>query len=275
MDDKKSFFCIQDSKYAYSVQGKGEPVLLLHGFTGKSSTWKHLVHVLKSNWKVIVIDLPGHGDTVVEKPRSMIQFCSDLAQFLSFLQVDKIHIVGYSLGGRSALSFAMLYPNHVLTLTLESASPGLEKEDERIKRKKSDHELAERIERNGIVDFVDFWENIPLFATQKTLPRQVRDSIRKERLSHTKEGLAQSLRSMGTGSQPSWWDQLNKLEAPIQLITGEQDEKFVQINQKMNRLLPNGTMHKVKNAGHCVHLEQPTIFNSIVVNFLHVKKNEQ
>lgn len=269
MDNKKLFYFTQYAKYAYSIYGKGPPVLLLHGFTGKGSTWKQLVNVLKSNWKVIVLDLPGHGETLVEKPRSMTQFCSDLSQFLSFLQVEKIHLVGYSLGGRTALSFAMLYPNRILSLILESASPGLEKEEERIDRKKYDYQLAKTIEQNGISYFVHFWESIPLFKSQRKLPKSIRDSIRKERLSHTEEGLAQSLRYMGTGSQPSWWDQLEKLDVPVQLITGDQDKKFVHINHEMKKLLPNVTMQEVKNTGHCVHVEQPNTFNTIVIDFLH------
>src|SRR5690625_4319625 len=177
-------------------------------------------------------------------------------------------MLGYSLGGRTALSFAQYFPNQVKSLILESASPGLKTEAERKTRREQDDKLAEKIKEEGIEAFVNKWENIPLFTSQKNLPKTIQNRIRKERLSQKKTGLGNSLVYMGTGRQPSWWDQLQSLTIPVLLIVGELDVKFVQINQTMHHLLKHSTIQCVPNAGHAVHIEQVEKFDKIIGDFL-------
>src|SRR5699024_7141688 len=127
-----------------------------------------------------------------------------------------------------------------------------------------DQQLASRIVNEGIETFVEFWTNIPLFATQKKLPNEVQARIRQERLQQSTEGLANSLRYLGTGKQPSWWQTLEKWNRPVCLIVGELDEKFVHINELMQKKLPQASSHLVKNAEHTIHVEQPKAFMQIV-----------
>src|SRR5690606_8543487 len=111
---------------------------------------------------------------------------------------------------------------------------------------------------------VDYWENIPLFETQKKLPDAQREQLRVQRLQNSPNGLANSLRGMGTGVQPSLWDDLHKLNIPVALIAGEQDTKFVSIAQNMHRKISHSTLHIVRNAGHTIHLEQAEKFAQIL-----------
>ncbi|MED4974325.1 alpha/beta hydrolase, partial [Geobacillus thermoleovorans] len=153
-------------------------------------------------------------------------------------------------------------------LVLESSSPGLETEEERRARREADEALARKIETEGVRAFVDDWEKIPLFATQQTLPDPVRAAIRRERLRHTATGLANSLRGMGTGVQPSFWERLGELAMPVLLVCGERDEKFCRIAAQMHERLPNSELICVKGAGHAIHVEQPGIFAKIVSEFM-------
>ena len=106
------------------------------------------------------------------------------------------------------------------SLILESSSPGLKTEDERATRRETDHRLAERILQMVLPSFIDFWENIPLFKTQKELSEEQRQVIREERLSQREIGLANSLRGIGTGSQTSYWERLKAVNIPVLLING-------------------------------------------------------
>lgn len=150
----------------------------------------------------------------------------------------------------------MYYPEYIASLILESASPGLKEEAARRERKEKDEQLAQRILENGIEAFVDTWQELPLFATQKQLPDHVQRNIRNERLSQKEEGLAMSLQAMGTGTQPSWWGQLSELAKPTLLIAGEEDEKFVAINQMMQKAIPQAAFMLRPKAGHAVHVEK-------------------
>lgn len=275
MIKKTFYFNVDDATYAYRITGQGPPIVLLHGFTGTKSTWSSVVEELKTNYQLISIDLPGHGETITHSPRIMEDCCADLAQLFNHLKLTCFHLIGYSLGGRTALSYALLYPEFVLSLILESASPGLKSVVERVTRIKSDEKLAQVIGSMGLVSFVDYWENIPLFATQRKLPYEQRHRIRLERLAQSEKGLAQSLRMMGTGSQPSWWDRLSSVSQPVLLIVGEKDKKFIKINQEMKLHFQNATLKMIRNAGHAVHIEQADSFVREISNFMsHVKCNK-
>ncbi|MFD1851187.1 2-succinyl-6-hydroxy-2,4-cyclohexadiene-1-carboxylate synthase [Oceanobacillus bengalensis] len=262
------YFSINDAKYWYEIHGQGIPVVLLHGFTGSTTTWKNFINTVDKQFQIITIDLPGHGKTQTSESRTVEACCRDLKQLFAFLHLDAFHLVGYSMGGRTALSFAMLYPEGILSLILESASPGLANVAERVARVKNDEGLAKRIETEGLEAFVSFWENIPLFETQRNLPEEVQHSIRRERLSQSPNGLAMSLRFMGTGKQPSWWDKLEGFSAPVLLIVGEHDEKYVEINKKMQSRFISCKLIKCEDAGHAIHVEKPKIFGKLVTEFI-------
>ncbi|MFD1361426.1 2-succinyl-6-hydroxy-2,4-cyclohexadiene-1-carboxylate synthase [Lentibacillus salinarum] len=259
---------INGTAYWYELQGDGEPVVLLHGFTGTAGTWTNLIQDMADTFQVLTLDLPGHGRTGQDPAKTMETFCRDLAGLLDELEWQQVYLIGYSMGGRAALSFALVYPERVASLILESASPGLDGKTERETRRQRDENLAQWIELDGIEAFVAYWENIPLFQSQKQLPKAVRDQLRAERLSHSEKGLAQSLRYMGTGKQPSWWGLLEQLRLPVLLLTGEWDQKFINLNQAMERLLPEAEHIVIKGAGHAIHVEQPATFGKIVNEYL-------
>ncbi|WP_374965560.1 2-succinyl-6-hydroxy-2,4-cyclohexadiene-1-carboxylate synthase [Lysinibacillus sp. RS5] len=247
-----------------------QTLVALHGFTGSTATWRTIAEALP-NVRVIAIDLIGHGRTATPQlisRLSMQEQIQDVEEVCCQLQLKKFTLLGYSMGGRIALSYAISYPERVDQLILESASPGLRTLEERSERCEKDNALAEKIVRNGLLSFVNAWENIPMFESQKRLPRSIQEAIRAERLSQKKEGLAGSLRGIGTGVQPSNWLSLTKLEFPVLLITGSLDEKFCKIALEMKALLKIVKHKTVNDAGHAIHVENPAEFATIVEEYL-------
>src|SRR5699024_5283755 len=243
---------INGTTYAYSLEGEGKPLVLLHGFTGTKETWRQFIEFTKRTYRILTVDLPGHGQTVAKQKVTMEQFTEDLYELTRSVQFHTFHLLGYSLGGRSALSYALHYPETIRSLVLESAAPGLEAEDERQQRIEADKRLAEMIIEKGLKHFVAYWENIPLFASQKQLSEETKLAIRNERLSQSAIGLTQSLLGMGTGAQPSWWAHLVTIQFPVLLIVGLFDEKFVEINKAIATEVTTSTLHIVEGAGHAV-----------------------
>lgn len=249
--------------YHFRIAGQGAPLLLLHGFTGSLESWAPLAPPLARFHRVITVDLPGHGRTVApDSPdfHTMARAGAGLAALLDDVAGEPVHLLGYSMGGRLALYFAVHYPAWVRTLALESASPGLADADERAARRVGDEALAARIEREGIPAFVEQWEALPLFASQAKLPPAVRMRLREERLQNRAGGLANSLRGMGTGAQPSLWPRLASVEMPALLLCGAVDAKFRAIAQQMAAQLPGSRAAIVQGAGHTIHLERPHSF---------------
>ncbi|MGJ7912930.1 2-succinyl-6-hydroxy-2,4-cyclohexadiene-1-carboxylate synthase [Neobacillus sp. LXY-1] len=261
-------------QYHLEVCGEGFPLLVLHGFTGDSSTWMPFCNNWGGHSTLLIPDLVGHGRT--ESPKDLIRYriesaARDLKDMLEQMKIQQIDVLGYSMGGRLALTFAILYPGMVRKLILESASPGLRTEEEREQRRMKDGELAEFITQQGIPAFVDYWEVIPLFESMKHLPFNVKEKIRNQRLRNSPIGLANSLRGMGTGSQPSWWEQLSVLSCEVLLVTGEKDEKFCRIAESMLSLLNNAHWSRVEEVGHAIHVENKEKFGTIVSDFLSPK----
>lgn len=257
------FLDLNGARYAVEVAGApagAPPYLLLHGFTGAVSNWERVISALSERAYVLAPDLLGHGltDAPADPARyAMPSAAADLFALWQQLELPPVHLVGYSMGGRLALYTALAYPRMVARLTLESASPGLETEAERAARRAADEALADRIEREGLPAFVTSWENLPLFATQSV---EAKASLRPARLAQRPHGLANSLRGMGTGAQPSLWSRLLELTMPVHLIVGALDAKFVAINQRMQVLIPGARLTLIPDAGHTTHLEQPVAY---------------
>ena len=242
-------------------------IVFLHGFTGSTATWTRIVDLLDGEYKTVAVDLTGHGKTTVPKETnrySMEEQIADLEVLVDKLKLTNFTLVGYSMGGRVALAYAHRYPERVSSLILESASPGIKSESERLERREADNKLSARIKREGIPSFVNFWQNIPLFNTQKKLSTEIQGAVREERLSQNVTGLANSLIGIGTGSQRSYWSELQAINVPVLLITGEIDTKFVNIAQEMLKYLPLAKLRTIKDAGHAIHVEKPTLFATMV-----------
>ncbi|MBM7653264.1 2-succinyl-6-hydroxy-2,4-cyclohexadiene-1-carboxylate synthase [Neobacillus cucumis] len=258
-------------KYHFEVCGEGFPLVLLHGFTGDSTTWEPFVERWKGHSELIIPDIIGHGKSDSPKEVKYYQIesmANNLNRFLDRQGINQIDLLGYSMGGRLALTFALAFPNRVRKLILESASPGLKLESERELRRMNDAKLANFIIDNGMDSFVDYWENIPLFQTMKRLPASLQAKVREQRLRNSPQGLANSLLGMGTGSQPSWWEKLDQLSCDVLLLTGQEDQKFCQIAEVMVKSINKATWIVLENCGHAIHVEEQEKFGTIVNDFL-------
>lgn len=233
-----------------------------------------MLRALKSRGPVVAVDLPGHGEAQRRSPlsaNSPPDFERTVAR-LARLPIEhgweRVDWAGYSMGGRLALALALRHPERVRRLVLESTSPGLRTAPERRDRRRSDDALARRIVAEGIEWFVSHWMGLPLFRSQHRLPDEVIQATRERRLACDPEGLAAVLRGLGTGSQPSYWDDLVDLDHPVLIVTGERDRKYVDIGRAMAARLPNVTRSVVGDVGHTVHLEAPEAWVQAVVRFL-------
>lgn len=248
------------------------PVLLLHGFTGSSEAWgERILGRLSAGRRVIAVDLPGHGSSLISTDPAQIDFSAVVALLAEALDAHGIPVadwIGYSMGGRIALAAAIQRPDRVRRLVLESSSPGLETETERALRRTEDEGLADRIEELGIDWFVDHWMELPLFASQRTLNAQSRDEARLRRLRNDPKHLAAALRALGAGSQPSLWSELTELRKDLLLVTGEADVKYGRLADRIADSIPTAAHVCVPGVGHAVHVEAPDAWLEAVVGFL-------
>lgn len=262
-----------DVHYEVQHAKQEKTIVFLHGFTGSTKTWHEVIANLPEDYRLISIDLIGHGKTASPKQvacYTMEQQVELLEAFFTWKDINTFDLIGYSMGGRVALAYALTYPQRLSKLVLESSSPGLEDWQDREARMESDYLLAAKIQSEGVESFIDYWQDIALFKSQKSLPVEQQRAIREERLQQSAIGLANSLRGMGTGQQKSYWDKLSKYSKPVVLLSGELDAKFIKKAQQMTALFPQCVHRTILKSGHAIHVENPQSFATIVKEQLHL-----
>ncbi len=221
-------------------------IVLLHGFTGCPAAWDEVRARLGE--ESLAPPLFGHHPSQLDE-RGFL----DEVDRLAALVPDGAHLVGYSLGARLALALLARHPRRVRRATLVGVHPGLP-DEERAARAAADERWAGLAERD-LAAFVDAWEAQPLFATQAHLPAPVRERQRRQRLAHSPTGIARALRRLGLAAMPPI--DSSKVAAPVTLVAGAADEKFVAVARHLVARLPRASLTVVDGAGHNVALEQP------------------
>ncbi len=239
--------------------GEGIPVLLLHGFTRAAASWS-AVRRLKGNRRIITLDLMGHGSSPLPDAMehaeawTLAGASARIDDMLRLLGIERVHLAGYSLGARTALSFALAFPDRLDSLALISGNPGIEDAGSREARRVADEVLADSIEHGGLDRFVRAWGTLPLFRTQmQSHPAEWRLAQHDRRMGSTR-GFAASLRGSGQGVQLPAWDRLKEIGCPIFAAAGEDDESYAAIAQRIASI-SGAELHCFARCGHDVPLE--------------------
>lgn len=252
--------------------GQGDLVVGLHGFTGNGATMQPLIEAVRGERRALLIDCIGHGASDAPAHLEPYEMNSVVDQYLSIIghqPPGSVHLIGYSMGGRIALSMAARAPWYFASITILSATPGLSDPVERAARHEADQTLANRIEADGVEAFLDWWLERPIFAPMvaKLDPAQLA-ATRTQRMSAHATGLANSLRGTGTGSMSPVWPMLAALRSPLLALAGELDATYVDIAEQIAQAAPFGRFEVIPSAGHALHVENPDAVSHLVGDFL-------
>src|SRR5699024_10157819 len=252
--------------YRFNDNGFEETVLLMHGFLSDMSSMEPVAGNLKGHYNILLVDLPGFGDTKAGGDYSMDDVSDALAALIRS-RWGKVHVAGYSMGGRVAVSLLVNYPGVIKSAVLESTSPGISDPADRTERQNLNRKRADSIV-SDYASFIDGWEKMGLFQSQDSADAGQRMRQRENRLAQDPCGAAESLISYGTGVQKSYWKDLPEISVPVLLLAGEKDAKFVAINQSMEELIPESRLEIIPDAGHNIHMEAADKFGIMVLEFL-------
>ncbi|QKE08671.1 alpha/beta fold hydrolase [Bacillus cereus] len=251
------YFEYKNRKVFYNIEGSGPVILFLHGLGGNANNWLYQRQYFKEKWKVISLDLPGHGKSEGLEI-NFKEYVNVLYELCKYLKLQKVVICGLSKGARVGIDFAIQYPDFVSSLIIVNAFPYLEPED----RKK----------RLEVYDLLSLHDNGKKWA----------DTLLEEMGVASNEvivrGFYQSLQSINPVhiqrlfAELVDYDQrplLLNISCSTLIIRGENDdfvpEKYV---REFERRLKNTTFIEFKNSGHLPYLEQPSSFNMTVEKFL-------
>ncbi|WP_246173012.1 alpha/beta fold hydrolase [Thermochromatium tepidum] len=222
----------------------------MHGFTGGGADWSS---VFPEDPERLAVDLPGH----LTCPGPTGEYLDVIRALLDRLPTSIDRVIGYSLGGRIALSLIQLAPERFRLAAIISAHPGLLDPDLRKQRRSDDQVWIRLLRDQGIEAFVAAWEHQPLFKTQARLAPEILARQRARRLSHSPEGLASALERLGLGEMPATWEALARYQGRLDWIVGGEDRRFQTIAHAVVAHRPATRLHVLKGVGHNPLLEAP------------------
>ncbi|MGA3083335.1 MAG: alpha/beta hydrolase [Thermodesulfobacteriota bacterium] len=252
----------------YKVVGKGEAVIFLHGFTGSGMDWSNQMKVVKNKYRGIALDFRGHGKSEAptkEKDYSIYLNGEDVYRLLNHLGIGRCCLVGHSMGGFTALQFALDHPEMVRGLVLVDTSSGewdiipgyaelRAKLDELARTKGLEAAFAYDAANNPI--------RIQRFQKQ---PEQ-REIARQKTINTSVYGYIYVPRSFGKWKPVT--QRLGEIKVPTIIFRGEEDLGFVRASNILKESIKGAELVVVPEAYHNPHEESPAFFNEIFLKFL-------
>ena len=241
-------------KIYYDIQGPEEalPILLSHGHAAATQMWADQVAVISQKYRIITWDLRGHGRSdCPANPElySVEHTVDDIAAILDDCNIDKAVIGGHSLGGVMAFQFQLKYPERVKAMAILNSGPGFRKDSARDKWNLGCERTASSLEKKGLA------------ALSKS------DEVHGEWHSDV-WGLIHAARGIMTHDDARMIDNLSNIDVPVLVLVGAQDEEFLGAANYMERKIPDVEKAIIENAGHAANLDQPAVFNGLVMSFL-------
>jgi 3-oxoadipate enol-lactonase len=255
---------INGIELAYVDQGRGYPILFLHAFPLNQHMWEPQKRVLAERYRVITMDLRGHGDTDAPLWRyTMEQFADDVKGLLDHLKLSEPVLCGLSMGGYVALAFYRRHGDRVRGLVLADTRAGVDTVDAKAGR----YAMAQKAYREGLGTVEDAMLPRLLskeaLTTRPALVAQVREMIRGTSVS----GIAGALMAMTDREDAI--PLLRAIVCPTLVIVGELDQPTPPAEARiMAELIPGARLVILPDAGHLANLEQPETFNQALLEFL-------
>jgi 2-succinyl-6-hydroxy-2,4-cyclohexadiene-1-carboxylate synthase len=253
-------------------------LICLHGFMGDASDWDAFAQSfinLIPGWQVVAATLPGHddGDSVFNEN----EISDGIFDWMDSRAISSAAIAGYSLGGRLGLRLALDHKARFPLFIGISTTAGISDPEERKCRRISDEILSERMRsignRESFTAFLDEWWQLPLFASPGK--RDIhRERFLQSRLKKSPVLLAYALQQWSSGVLPSEWDRLGEYPGRVLLLSGQEDQKFTNLSERMQAAFCDAHSHRLIGAGHQLLLECPDEIAAIVAGFLNEKQSK-
>jgi pimeloyl-ACP methyl ester carboxylesterase len=239
----------KNTKISYSDTGKGNAIVLLHGFLENQTMWQNLVPELSKKHRVITLDLLGHGETeCLGYVHSMEENAEVVRTVLSKLRIRKAIFVGHSMGGYVALAYAELYPAMVKALVLQNSTSKADSEE-----RKANRNRAIKAVKKEYTTFVRL--SITNLFSEENREKMIAEieKVKLEALKTPLQGIVASLEGMKIRKDRE--DLLRSATFPMLLILGEKDgvlnyeDNLKQIENTTVKLVtfPDGHMSHIEN----------------------------
>lgn len=247
---------------AYSIEGEGPPLFLIHGIGAARDAWRFMVPILKAHFQVITYDLRGHGTSALpDGPFGLDELVADLEALREKLGIERAHFAGHSLGGMIGPAYARAYPNRVDRLGLLSTAAGRSEEDSA-----KVWGVVRAMEEKGIGKVLDtlvdrWFTNAFIAAHPEIVERRLRQVV------ETDPEVFMNVFRIYAGTEMAPW--LKEVTAPSLVLTGENDGGC---NPRLNRFIagemPNAELVILERYKHSILVEAPEETAGHLIRFM-------
>ena len=252
---------INNIKLNYQVNGEGQPLVFIHGLGSSETDWEYQVGEFSKNFKVITMDLRGHGNSEKPKgPYSMATFAADIAGLLKGLQIESAHVVGLSLGGGVAFQLTLDYPGLVKSLTIVNSFPELV-----IRSFKDRLNVWQRFAIVRLLGMKKMGEVLSTRLFPKEEQASIRDLFVQRWSENDPRAYQDSMRAMIGWSVV---DRLSTIKCPTLIISADYDYTSVESKKEYTRMIPGASLVVITDSRHATPVEQPEQFNQVLLKFL-------
>jgi len=260
-----NFAGVRGIEMSYTDSGEGPAVLLLHGYPFDKSMWSEQIEALSlKGFRAIAPDLRGLGETnFLGEVSTMEDMARDAAALLDHLKIDQAIVCGLSMGGYVALEFMHLCPERVSGLVLAGTRAPADNEQEKAGREQQ----VQTMLRAGMVPISI--ATVPKLLAPKTRAEkpEVVSRVRKMITQANARGAAAAQRGMA--ARRDYTEDLSQIKVPTLIIVGREDPiRPVSDAEFMHKRIGNSRLEIIEDAAHMTNMEQPDVFNKMLLEFL-------
>ena len=252
---------IRDININYEIIGDGQPLLFIHGLGSSLRDWEEQIPVFSKKFKVITLDLRGHGQT--DKPRgpySITMFAEDIAELIKSLKVDPVHVVGISLGGAIGFHLAIDHPDITKSLVVVNMSASVP-----IKSLKEKQMFFLRVLIVKMMGMKKMGEVLAKRLFIKPEQEELREKMASRWAENDKKAYLSSLKTLKNWSV---LERLHEIKCPTLLVSSDEDYTPLSAKEEYTAMIPNAKLVVIEDARHAVSVEKPGELNTILMDFL-------
>ncbi|MGB9089583.1 MAG: alpha/beta hydrolase [Pseudomonas farsensis] len=252
----------------YQQLGQGEPLVLLHGLGSSSQDWELQLEVFSRDYRVILMDIRGHGQS--SKPRHGYRiktFSEDLLALLEHLGTGPVHFVGLSMGGMVGFQFAVDHPAWLRSLCIVNSAPEV--------KRRSRSDWVWWFKRWSLARLLSV-EAVGKGLAARLFPKSEQVELRRKMAERwARNDKRAYLKSFDAIVDWGVQERIGQINCPTLVISADRDYTPVQIKERYVALMPNAKLAVIEDSRHATPLDQPEVFNFTVLQFLAAASTSQ
>ncbi|MCF8362246.1 MAG: alpha/beta fold hydrolase [Prolixibacteraceae bacterium] len=262
----------------YRIEGEGDPIVILHGLYGSSDNWMTIARKLSEKYKVITVDQRNHGASPHDSSHTYEDMVTDLAWLFHELELEHAHILGHSMGGKTAIAFAADYPEKTKSLIVADIAPTNYLKNPASSLQYDFHKnILEALQNTELSDFKtrkEIDKHLAGSITQKFVRQFILKNLHRNKGKYewkiNVKALLENLNHIISGvDSDTFDDRIPIMKYPVLFIKGELSGYIDEEGEKsIKKMYPEAEIVTIEGASHLLHAEKPEEFIKIVTDFL-------